>query len=91
MYQPVFTFTDSGGISHTQRSSSGSSEFSFEIGERVTVLYDPDTPRHSKIESFETVWLGPVVVTSFGLLVGGFACFWLYGPVQHVFINNDGA
>lgn len=68
IYQPVFTFTDSGGISHTQRSSSSTSEFSFEIGDRVTVLYDSATPKHSKIESFETVWLGPLVVTGFGLL-----------------------
>ncbi len=78
VYYPVFTFTDSGGIVHTQRSSFGSSDYSFEAGERVTVLYDTTTPKHSKIESFKTVWLGPVFVTGFGLLFGGFACFWLF-------------
>jgi Protein of unknown function (DUF3592) len=77
-YHPVFTFADSAGIVHTQRSSFGSSDYSFEAGERVTVLYDSTTPKRSKIESFQTVWLGPVFVTGFGLLFGGFACFWLF-------------
>jgi hypothetical protein len=78
VFHPVFTFTDSAGIIHTQRSSFGSSDYSFEAGERVTVLYDSTTPKHSKIESFQTVWFGPVFITGFGLLFGGFACFWLF-------------
>lgn len=78
VYHPVFTFTDSGGIVHTQRSSFGSSDFSFEAGEHVTVLYDSAVPKHSKIESFQTLWLGPLLITGFGLLFGGFASFWLF-------------
>jgi hypothetical protein len=78
VYHPVFTFADSAGIVHTQRSSFGSSDLSFGTGERVNVLYDPTAPGLSKIESFETVWLGPVFVTGFGFLFGGFACVWLF-------------
>jgi hypothetical protein len=77
-FHPVFTFTDGAGIIHTQRASFGSSTYSFESGERVTVLYDPAVPKHSKIDSFQTVWLGPLLITGFGLLFGGFACFWLF-------------
>lgn len=78
VYHPVFTFTDSAGIVHTQRSSFGSSDYSFEAGEHVTILYDSTAPKHSQIESFQSVWLGPLFITGFGLLFGGFACFWLF-------------
>lgn len=77
-YFPVFTFTDAGGIVHTQRSSDGSSGFAFKAGEHVTVLYDAAAPKRSKIQSFQTVWLGPLFVTGFGLSFGGFATFWLF-------------
>jgi hypothetical protein len=76
-FTPVFTFTDGVGLVHTQRSSFGSSTFSFEPGEKVTVLYDPATPKRSNIDSFQTVWLGPLFIAGFGLLFGGFACVWL--------------
>lgn len=78
VYRPVFTFTDSGGIIHTQVSSFGSSDFSFAVGEPVTVLYDPITPKHSKINSFQTIWFGPLFTTGMGIVSGSFACFWLY-------------
>ena len=78
IYHPVFTFKDSAGIIHTQRSSLGSADYSFAAGERVTVLYDPVAPEHSMIDSFQTIWLSPVFITAFGLLFGGFACFWLW-------------
>ena len=69
----VFAFTDSVGIVHTQRSSGGLS-----VGGRVTVLYDLAAPKHSEIESFQTLWFGPVFFTGFGLIFGGFACLWLF-------------
>lgn len=77
-YHPIFTFADASGIIHTQRTSSGSSSYTFEPGEKVTVLYDITAPKNSKIDSFQTVWLGPLLITGFGLLFGGFACFWLF-------------
>ncbi len=78
MYHPVFAFKDAAGIVHTQRSSIGSSSFSFEVGENVTILYDSTAPKHSKIKSFESLWLGPLFMSGFGLLFGGFASFWLF-------------
>lgn len=78
VFHPVFTFTDGAGIIHTQRSSFGSSSYSFAPGDLVTVLYDTATPKHSQIESFQTIWLGPSLITGFGLLFGGFAGLWLF-------------
>jgi hypothetical protein len=71
---PVYTFADAAGIVHTQRMSSGSDLYSFEPGEKVRVLYDPAAPKHSNIDSFLTLWLGPFLATGFGLLLVGFSC-----------------
>lgn len=76
-YHPIYTFADASGVIHTQRTASGSSGYTFEPGEKVTVLYDSSTPKHSEIDSFDTVWSGPLIITGFGLLFGGFASFWL--------------
>jgi hypothetical protein len=81
-YSPVFTFTDASGIIHTQHSSSGSSSYTFEPGEKVVVLYDSAAPKNSEIDTFGQVWLGPLLVTGFGMAFGGFACFWLYVVIR---------
>ncbi len=77
VFYPVFTFTDGAGTAQTQRSSYGSSTYKLQSGDAVTVLYDPSDPEHARIDSFQTLWLGPLAITGFGLLFGGFACFWL--------------
>jgi hypothetical protein len=74
----VFTFTDTAGIVHTQRSSFGYSELSFYAGQPVTVLYESTTSKQSKIYSFQTVWLYPLFITGFGLLFGGIASLVLF-------------
>ena len=77
LYRPVFAFSDAGGIIHTHVASMASSTFTFEPGEKVTILYDPSAPKRSKIDSFHTVWLGPLFVFGIGFLSGSFACVWL--------------
>jgi hypothetical protein len=88
-FHPVFTFADSSGIIHTQRVLLGSSTYTFEPGEKITVLYDRDIPKHSNIDSFKTVWLAPVFITTFGLLSGGFASFWLYIATQAIRLEHE--
>jgi hypothetical protein len=78
VYYPVYRFTDSSGVTHTQKTPTGSSRYSFEPGEKVTVLYDPKSPKISNIDSFGEIWLVPLSITGFGLFFGGFACFWLF-------------
>lgn len=77
-YAPVFSFDDTTGITHTQVCSISSSDFSYEVGEKVTVLYDPVRPIHSKIDSFSTIWFGPLALVGFGVISGSFCSVWLY-------------
>jgi hypothetical protein len=77
LFYPVFRFADAGGILHTQRSAFASSDYPFEVGELVPVLYDPQIPRRAKIKTFKTLWLGPVFITAYGLLFGGGSAVWL--------------
>ena len=65
---PVFVFTDAAGIEHRCRSPYGSSTFFFAPGEQVTVLYDAAVPTHAKIDSFQSIWLFPLVFMGAGVL-----------------------
>jgi hypothetical protein len=78
VYYPIYQFTDSSGVTHTQKTPTGSSSYSFEPGEKVTILYDPKSPKISNIDSFGEIWLTPILITGFGLIFGGFAYFWLF-------------
>jgi len=69
-YAPVFTFNDAGGVTHTQICSVSSSSYSYETGQKVAVLYDPARPVHANIDSFETIWLFPLVVIGVSLFSG---------------------
>jgi hypothetical protein len=89
MYSPVYTFADASGIIHTQHSSSASSSYTFEPGEKVIVLYDSAAPKNSEIDTFRQVWLGPLFVTGFGMAFGGFACFWLYVVIRGTRTGNE--
>jgi hypothetical protein len=46
-------------------------------GQRVAVLYDPRAPEAASIDSFEQLWLIPLLFSSMALPVGGFV-FWLW-------------
>ena len=76
--RPIFTFSDASGIIHTQRTFVGSSSYSFESGDKVTVLYVASEPTRSEIDSFQTIWIGPLICTGFGLLFGGFAYYLIF-------------
>jgi len=78
VYYPIFTFVDSSGATHTQKASVGSSTYTFEPGERVSVLYDKAAPKHSEIDSFGTIWTAPLLVTVFGVVFGGFSFLWTF-------------
>jgi hypothetical protein len=78
MYRPVYTFSDLSGTIHTQACLMSSSDYSYEVGEKVTIIYNPASPKHSNIDSFMTVWFGPLALSVFGVLFGGFAGGWLF-------------
>ena len=89
IYQPVFKFIDASGLVHTRRTSFGSSICTFELGEKIAVLYDPSKPTNCNIDSFQSVWLEPLLLSGFGLLFGGFACFWLLIVARSTRREND--
>lgn len=67
-YFPLFVFSDSSGTIHTQRSYPNVTVAAFEPGQKIVVLYSPNSPEHSKIDSAKTLWFGPLLCTGGGLL-----------------------
>lgn len=77
-YSPVFAYGDASGITHTQVCWMSGNAFSYEAGEKVTVLYDPARPLHSNIDSFTTVWLFPLAIIGVSLFSGSFIVILLF-------------
>jgi hypothetical protein len=48
-YYPVIRFADQAGQDHTFYSSMGSYPPAYEVGERVSILYNPANPKEAKI------------------------------------------
>jgi hypothetical protein len=84
---PVFTFTDTARIVHTQEVSSAIC--TFERGETVEVLHDTSNPMHANINTFSTVWLEPVFIFCFGLLFGLSACFQIFSMSRKTAVESD--
>jgi hypothetical protein len=62
------TFSDSAGIGHTVKSTWLQRSWSFigppiNVGDTVTVLYDPAVPERAEIDAFETLWFQKLCVT----------------------------
>lgn len=68
---PVVEFTSAGGTQREFQGSTGSSPPSYEVGERVEVLYRPDSPEDARINGFASLWLLPLVFGGIGLLFAG--------------------
>jgi hypothetical protein len=75
VYYPIIRFADKAGQEHTLYSTSGSFPPAYEVGERVSVLYDPANPKEAKVNSFTGLWLLPLILGILGgleLLAGLF-------------------
>lgn len=72
VYEPVFTFSDSTGLEHTKTSRQGYGSWPFGRGDTVSVLYDPANPDRAKIDCFDALWFGPLVIAVFGLVFVAF-------------------
>jgi len=69
-YFPVVEYVSSDGRSHTVQLSEGSDTPSYEIGDDVTVLYDPEHPLDARIKSFGSsalMWVLPGITGVLGL------------------------
>ncbi|MFJ8032406.1 DUF3592 domain-containing protein [Streptomyces sp. NPDC096032] len=70
---PVVEFTPAEGTPTRFRSSTGANPPSYEVGERVEVLYRADSPEDARINGFASLWLLPLVFGGLGLLAMGIA------------------
>ena len=73
-YFPVVQFTAEDGRRREVKMSEGSDPPSHEVGDEVTVLYDPDHPLDARIQSFAGtafMWTLPVITGILGLAFGG--------------------
>lgn len=73
-YRPEVQFTAPDGQQIKFRSSMSSSPPAYREGESVGVLFDPANPRKAEIDSFKTLWMGPLIAGLMGLLflvIGG--------------------
>lgn len=69
-YFPVVDFVSKDGKPHTAQLSEGSFPPAYEVGEKVTVLYDPEHPLDARIKSFgssASMWILPGITGILGV------------------------
>jgi uncharacterized protein DUF3592 len=69
-YYPVVEYISSDGRFHSVQMTEGSSSPSHEVGDEVTVLYNPDRPLEARIKSFGSsalMWILPGITGILGL------------------------
>ena len=69
-YYPVIEYVSNDGKRHTVQLSEGSQTPSYEIGDEVTVLYDPEHPLDARIDSFGSsalMWVLPGITGVLGI------------------------
>lgn len=67
-YHAVVVFADQSGQAIKFQSTLGSGSPSYQVGETVEVLYDPDKPNDAEINSFISIWLGAIIVSILGVI-----------------------
>lgn len=73
----VFNYTNASGNNFTQREAFGSFPPDVKPGGTVPVLYDAAAPGHALVDSFASLWTGPIFITGFPVLFGGvFGLVW---------------
>ncbi len=68
-YEPILSFMDNKGNSRTLSTGYSSSQFNFERGEIIPIIYDINNPSRFRITTFSSFWIWPIIAISFGLFV----------------------
>lgn len=74
VYYPRVRYVTRSGETVEFTAAVGSSPPSFDVGEEVSVLYDPAAPEEARIDTFFQLWFGAVILGGIGLvftLIGG--------------------
>jgi hypothetical protein len=65
-YTPVVIFEATSGASISFTSSFSSNPPSYDVGEKVEVLYAPDNPNEARINGFGSLWFGSLILGGLG-------------------------
>ena len=68
-YAPIFTYTDTTGALHKVVSSFSTNPPTYQIGEKVTVLYDPQKPSQGELGDLFSQWGFSGIVGGIGLIL----------------------
>ncbi len=68
---PVFSFVDTAGKEHKIYSNWGSKPPRFNVGEKVTVLYNPRSPEDARLDTFFELWGLPTILSIIGAVHTG--------------------
>jgi uncharacterized Tic20 family protein len=68
MYYPVYSFVDVYGTKHKIYSKSGSYPPQYDVGDTISILYDPENPKEIKMDSFLSLWMGTIVAGVLGII-----------------------
>lgn len=84
-YSPVIEFTASDSQTYTFDSQNSSYPPAYEVGEEVSVLYDPQNPQTAQINKWTERWLMPLILIPAMIFTGLLLNFFLFRS----FIRND--
>lgn len=73
-FQPLVQFTEKKGNNIEFLSSTSSNPPSYSVGEKIEIIYNPESPNKAKIKSFFSIWGGVTIVGSLGFIffiIGG--------------------
>jgi len=73
-YRPTVRYQVSTGQTYSTAVRRSSSDYDFDIGKRIDVLYDPENPEHVRIKDFWATY-----VNSIGIAFTGLICLFLGG------------
>jgi len=88
VYSPVIEF-DAGGQSYSFEGDNASDPPAYDVGEEVSVIYDPADPNTAQINKWTERWLFPIIIIPamlFTALILNFfmiRAFWRNEPVHH--------
>lgn len=87
MYTPVVRYRvpapEGGeGQTHEIRGSVSSSSRGYQLGERVEVMYLPDSPAEARIRNFIEQWFLAMLFGVFTLVFGGIACAFVIAEIR---------
>ena len=74
MAYPMVDFTSADGKRREFQDSTGSNPPSYDVGDRVEVLYRADDPGNARINGFLSLWLLPLIFSGVGEWVRSRCC-----------------